>query len=136
MHPRVHRALWNHEDAIRTYFLDFRVPTVVAGLESLLTVEKGRGLTERFVPRASKLAAEFGVKLSGAEIQQAYKLRSEVVHGRSFLYDLSGILPQGEHRPLYDKLESLFRSVVKQSLIDETFGLRFASDRAVLEEYP
>src|ERR1700740_730934 len=41
-----------------------------------------------------------------------------------------------KHRPLYDKLESLFRSVVQQSLIDETFGLRFASDRAVLEDYP
>jgi len=136
MHPRVHRALWSHEDAMRTYFLDFRLPTIVAGLESLLTVEKGRGLTERFVRRTSKLASDFGVHLSGAELQQAYKLRSEVVHGRSFLYDLSGVLPPGGHRPLYEKLESLLRSVVKQSLIDETFGLRFASEQAVLKEYP
>jgi hypothetical protein len=136
MHPRVHRALWNHEDAMRTYFLDFRLPTVVAGLESLLTVEEGRGLTDRFVRRAGKLGSDFGVKLSEAELRQAYKLRSGVVHGRSFLYNLSGILPQSAHRPLYDKLESLLRSVVRKSLVDETFGLRFASDQAVSKEYP
>jgi len=136
MHPRVHRALWNHEDAMRTYFLDFRLPTIVAGLESLITVEKGYGLKDRFVRRVGKLASDFGVQLSEAELQQAYKLRSEVVHGRSFLYDLSGVLPQSGHRPLYDKLESLLRSVVKQSLIEETFGVRFASDQAVLKEYP
>ena len=136
MHPRVHRAFWNHEDAMRTYFLDFRLPLVVAGLESLITVEKSRGMTDRFVRRVGKIARDFGVQLSELELHAAYRLRSEVIHGRSFLYDLSGVLPQSEHRPLYDKLESLLRAVVKKSLLDEPWGFRFASDLAVLKEYP
>jgi hypothetical protein len=136
MHPRVHRAFWNHEDAMRTYFLDFRLPIVVAGLESLTTVEKCRGLTDRFVRRVAKLATEFAIPLSATEIRKAYTLRSEVAHGRSFLYDLSGILPQSEHRPLYDKLESLLRAIVRKCLLDESFGLHFADDRAVLKNYP
>jgi len=136
MHPRVHRALWNHEDAMRTYFIDFRLPVVVAGLESLTTVEKGRGLTERFVRRVAKLAADFAIQLSETEIRQAYQLRSEVTHGRSFLYDLAGVLPQSGHRPLYDKLESLLRVTVRTCLLDETFGLRFANDQTVLKNYP
>ena len=136
MHPRVHRAFWNHEDAMRTYFLDFRLPVVVAGLESLTTVEKGRGLTDRFVRRVGKLASDFGIQLSEKDIRQGYQLRSEVTHGRSFLYDLSGVLPQSEHRPLYDKLESLLRVTVKTCLVDENFGLRFADDQSVLKNYP
>lgn len=136
MHPRVHRAFWNHEDAMRTYFLDFRLPIVVAGLESLTTVEKGRGLTNRFVRRVAMLAADFAIHLSETEIRQAYQLRSEVTHGRSFLYDLSGLLPQNEHRPLYDRLESLLRVTVRACLLDESFGLRFANDQSVLKNYP
>src|SRR5208282_2503771 len=119
MPKRVHRALWNHEDAMRTYFLDFRFPIVVAGLEALTTVEKGRGITKRFVRRVGQLATEFGVNLSKREIEQAYDLRSEVAHGRSFLYDLHGVLPQSDHRSLYDKLESLLRTVVKNCVLDE-----------------
>jgi hypothetical protein len=136
MHPRVHRAFWNHEDAMRTYFLDFRLPLVVAGLEALTTVEKGRGLTDQFVRRVAKLTADFAIQLSETEIRKAYQLRSEVAHGRSFLYNLSGVLPQSEHRPLYDKLESLLRATVKTCLLDENFGRRFANDRTVLKNYP
>jgi len=136
MYTRVHRAFWNHEDAMRTYFLDFRFPIVVAGLEALTTVEKSPGLTARFVRRAGQLATEFAINLSKKELEQTYKLRSEVVHGRSFLYALQGLLPQGEHRPLYDKLESLLRAAVKKCLLDENFGRRFADDRAVLRKYP
>ncbi len=121
---------------MRTYFIDFRLPVVVAGLESLTTVEKGRGLTERFVRRVAKLAADFAIQLSETEIRQAYQLRSEVTHGRSFLYDLAGVLPQSGHRPLYDKLESLLRVTVRTCLLDETFGLRFANDQTVLKNYP
>jgi hypothetical protein len=136
MVKRVHRALWNHEDAMRTFFLDFRLPIVVAGLEALTTVEKDRGITARFVRRVGKLAAEFGINLSKEDLEQAYKLRSEIAHGRSFLYDLHGVLPQNEHRPLYDKLESLLRATVKRCLLEEEFGRRFGDDEAVLKNYP
>jgi hypothetical protein len=109
---------------------------VMRQLESLTTVEKGRGLTDRFVRRVGKLASDFGIQLSEKEIRQGYQLRSEVAHGRSFLYDLSGVLPQSEHRPLYDKLESLLRVTVKTCLVDENFGLRFTDNQSVLKNYP
>jgi len=136
IHTRVHRAFWNHEDAMRSYFLDFRFPIVVAGLEALTTVEKGPGATARFIRRAGQVASEFGINLSKEELEQAYALRSEVVHGRSFLHTLDGVLTQSEHRPLYDKLESLLRATVKKCLLDENFGQRFVNDQAVLKNYP
>lgn len=136
MHARVHRALWNHEDAMRTYFLDFRFPIVVAGLDALTVVERTPGLKERFVRRVGQLATECGIILSKEELEQAYKLRSEVAHGRSFLCGLDGVLPQSHHRPLYDKIESLLRAVVKRCLLDKEFSQSFADDNAVLKKYP
>jgi len=38
MHERVHRAFWNHEYAMRSFYLDTRWPIVVSGLEALLNV--------------------------------------------------------------------------------------------------
>jgi hypothetical protein len=49
---------------------------------------------------------------------------------------LDGVLTQSEHRPLYDKLESLLRATVKKCLLDENFGQRFVNDQAVLKNYP
>jgi hypothetical protein len=132
----LHRyAFWKHEDAARTYFLDSRFPVVVAGLEALITVER-HGNGPRFVRRVEKLATEFGVSLSKAELKQAYELRSELAHGRSFLHDLNTVLPADEQPPLYNKLESLPRAAVKKCLLDARFGTRFADDQSVLKEYP
>ena len=36
MHSRVHRAYWNHEYAMRSYYLDMRWTLVVAGFEALI----------------------------------------------------------------------------------------------------
>src|SRR6202041_296923 len=105
---------------MRTHFLDSPLPIVVAGLEALLTVEKA-GVTKLFVRRAEKLSDEIGVALSGEELRQAYKLRSEVAHGRSFLYDLTWVLPEAEHRPLYVRLESLLRGALKKCLLEPAF---------------
>jgi hypothetical protein len=135
MLKRVHRALWKHEDAARTYYLDSRFPTIVAGLEALITVEKHKNKS-RFVRRVEKLAGECGMRLSPTELEQAYELRSELAHGRSFLHDLHAVLPAAEQPPLYNKLESLLRMAVKRCLLDARFGSRFKDDRSVLKAYP
>jgi hypothetical protein len=135
MFKRIHHAFWKHEDAMRTYFLDGRLPAVVAGLEALVTVEKYRA-GSRFVRRVRKLAREIGINLSERELEQAYELRSELAHGRSFLFDLHKVLPPDEQPRLYIKLESLLRAAVRRCLLDEEFGRHFADDQAVLKNYP
>jgi len=132
---RVHRAFWNHEQAMRTYYLDVRWNLVVSGLEALLTVGKYR-VGPRFVRRVKKLAMEFGIDLSEDELEKAYTLRSELTHAQKFLFDLHAVLPPNEHRPLYDKLESLLRATVKKCFLDEAFGRNFADDAAVKAKWP
>jgi hypothetical protein len=130
MHPRVHRAYWSHELAMRTYYLDVRWMFVVSGLEALLNVDE-RGVRRQFVGRGEQLAIELGVHLSEDELHKAYTLRSKLVHAESFLVGLDTVLSQSEHKPLYDKLELLLRSTVKRCLLDEAFGDHFSSDAAV-----
>jgi hypothetical protein len=135
MHPRVHRAYWNHEQAMRAYYLDTRWNLVVSGLESLITVED-RHVRHQFVRRVGKLSNEFTVDLSDQELHSAYTLRSKLAHAQSFLYGLHSVLPASEHRPLYDKLESLLRAVVRKCFLDEAFGNSFANDAAVRNWWP
>jgi hypothetical protein len=63
MHPRVHRAYWNHEYATRCYYLDARWPLVVSGLEALINVEEDH-VTRQFCQRALQLAKEFQINLT------------------------------------------------------------------------
>jgi hypothetical protein len=136
MTPRLFRAFWYHERACRSYYLDEKIPIAVRGLESLLTVEKGRGITSRFAARAQQLASEVGVTLSRADFYTAYDLRSALAHGRSFLFDLHATLPASEHGPFYEKLETVLRSAVKQCLLDDSHYQRFVDDAAVKRFYP
>jgi hypothetical protein len=53
MHPRVHRAYWNHEYAMRSYSLDARWSVVISGLEALIDVEAGA--LEREVAGSSRI---------------------------------------------------------------------------------
>lgn len=135
MRKRVYRAFWNHEQAMRTYYLDLRWNLVVSGLEALITVEE-RHVRKQFVRRVGQLAKDFGMSLTDDELHDAYTLRSQLAHAQAFLYDLQNVLPPSEHKPLYDRLESLLRAVVKRCLLDGPFGQHFASGPAVAARWP
>jgi hypothetical protein len=66
MHPRVHRAYWNHEYAMHTYYIDMRWPLVVSGLEALVNVGESN-VTQQFRLRVLQLATEFQIPLTEAE---------------------------------------------------------------------
>jgi len=135
MHERVHRAFWNHEYAMRSFYLDTRWPIVVSGLEALLNVgEQNSG--PQFKGRVRLLADEFGLQLSGDEISKAWKLRSKLVHAEGFLHNLETILPKREHSDLYEKMEGLLRMAVRRCLLDASFGDCFRDDAAVKARWP
>jgi hypothetical protein len=135
MHGRVHRAYWNHEYAMRSLYLDMRWILVVSGLEALLSVGE-KHLGRQLRDRGRQLATEFGIDLTDADLRRAYKLRSKLVHGESFLHGLGTILPESQHSQLYMRLESLLRDTVRRCLLDENFGRLFRDDAAVEARWP
>ena len=75
MHERVHRAYWNHEYAMRSYYLDARWPLVVSGLEALISIGEDDP-SWQFRDRARQLASEFKIDLTDYDLRVAYRLRS------------------------------------------------------------
>jgi hypothetical protein len=135
MHKRVHHAYWNHEHSMRSYYLDIRWTLVVSAFEALMTTQE-EGVRRQFRDRVGQLAAEFGVSLNNDELNDAYTLRSNLVHAQSFLAELATVLPTDEHVPLYHKLESLLRATVLRCLLDENFGNFFKDAAAVEARWP
>lgn len=135
MNKRIHRAYWNHEYAMRSFYLDMRWIFVVSGLEALVSVFSGKGGTgKQFREGVAKLAAELQVSFGPAELGDAWKMRSQIAHGQEFLHNLT-VLPQNEHIDLYRKLEETLRSAVRRCLLDATFASRFRDDATVEKEW-
>jgi hypothetical protein len=131
MHPRIHRAYWNHEHALRSYYLDIRWTLVVSAFEALMNTQE-KFVRRQFCERVGQLATEFGVCLSAKELNDAYTLRCGLVHAQAFLVELAHVLPSDKHVPLYEKLEHLLRATVLRCLLDENFGNSF-KDKAAVE---
>lgn len=135
MHTRIHRAYWNHEAALRSYYLDVKWVFIVTALEALMNTGENKSRMQ-FVERVSQLAKYFGDNISEKELHDAYTLRSELAHAQKFLFQLVDVLPQEEHVPLYAKLESLLRKTLLTSLLDPTFGDRFRDVPSVDAQWP
>ena len=76
--PRpIHTALWHHESALRTYYLDHRWTLVCTGLEALVHTDKHPS-TGQFIRRVPRLALELGITISEQEAEEAYDLRCQL----------------------------------------------------------
>jgi hypothetical protein len=135
MHPRVRRALFNHEYAMRSYYLDMQWILVVSGLEALFNIGD-RSCKRQFCARVGQRTEELGVALEEDDLSSAYALRSKIAHGDGFLSHWETILPETKHRSLYEKLESVLRSTVRSCLLDESFGNIFRDDNALKDRWP
>jgi hypothetical protein len=135
MPDRVHRAYWNHEYAMRSFYLDARWILVVSGLEALISIGE-KDNSRQFRDRVQQLAGEFQIDFTDNDLRLAHKLRSKLVHAESFLHGLETILPKSQHNHLYEKLESLLRMTVRRCLLDENFGSFFRDDAAVEVHWP
>lgn len=135
MHDRVHHAYWNHESALRSYYLDVKWIFVVSAFEALLN-SGDKNVSAQFKERVAQLANYSKVTLTADEIDKAYQLRSKLVHAESFLFGLNNILPQSDHVPLYTKLETLLRTTLLTCLLDETFGNNFRDEASIDGAWP
>jgi hypothetical protein len=132
---RVKRALWNHEYAMHFYELDLRYPMVVGAFEALTNTNIRKDTLE-FVYRTGCLAGQFGVALTKSELQDAYKLRSKMVHAEGFLYNFADTLPVHHQPILYQELERLLRLTLKECFMDNAFCDRFANAESVRQAWP
>jgi hypothetical protein len=128
--PRATRALWYHEYAVRTYYVELRWVFVATALESLVHVSREfSGL--QFRERVAQIAAELGVPSFGvAEAKQAYHLRSQLAHGQQ----LGGLAPAD--RQLYDSMEEVLRKALLRSIEDDVFAETLGDDQKIKKRWP
>lgn len=139
---RINSALWYSEYAARSYFIDFRWPQVVTGLEALVKIygelaptKKGKrrkvGSTESFVSRLSQLGQlDRRLAISEKDLTEIYDTRSVLTHGQPL-----GALDQHK-RDLYAAAEQLLRGILFRAIVDTTLGSIFASDASIQSHLP
>ena len=135
MHKRVHHAYWNHEAALRSYYLDVKWTFVVSAFEALINTREDY-VRMQFRERVKQIANHFCIAISEKELNDAYTLRSELVHSQKFLFELEPILPKSAHVPLYEKLESLLRKTLLTCLLDPNFGDHFRDVPPINSQWP
>lgn len=131
---RVHNALWHHEYAMRTYYLDLRWTLVCTGLESF--VHTDRHSSTRQFARICQLAAEVGIAISANEALEAYELRSQLAHGTTFLSAGSPSGPTASQVALYDRLERTLQMATIKGISDAGFASLLRSDDDIRLKYP
>ncbi len=128
--PRPSRALWYHEYATRTYYVEVRWTLVATALESLVHVGRSRS-TRQFKKRVSQMAKEIGVAHFGlAEAERAYDLRSRLAHGQQL-----GAFT-GPDRELYDLMETVLRCAILRSIEDDEFAETLRDDQKIKRRWP
>ncbi len=131
---RVHNALWHHEYAARTYYLDHRWTLVCTGLEALVHTDRNRN-TAQFTLRVPRLASVLGINISEPDAVEAYDLRSRLAHGVSFV-STGNQGPPASQLQLYDRLEDTLRTAVLRGMRDKSFGDIFRDDVQIRNRWP
>ena len=129
MHKRIHNAYWHHEYAVRTYYVDHRWVFVCTGLEALVH-SSGTGTTRQFTSRVARLGNIERISFTWEELESAYFLRSELVHGGQFLSDQQARLTD-QQLNLYERLEETLRKVLLRTFEDRDFAANFADAESI-----
>jgi hypothetical protein len=135
MFGRIHHAYWNHETAMRSYYLDIKWTFVVSAFEGLLNTQKDF-VSLQFRERVKQLGDHLKIPITIDELKKAYELRSGLVHSQQFLFELETVLPKEKHVPLYGRLERLLRKALLECLLDPKFGNNFRDDAAIDSRWP
>ena len=113
---RASRALWYHEYAVRTYYVEIRWVLVATALEALVHVDR-HDSGKQFRCRVSQLADDLGiVGVGSSEADRAYGHRSSLAHGQKL-----GQLSDAD-RLLYEAMETTLRLAILRAIEDDTFA--------------
>jgi hypothetical protein len=127
---RASRALWYHEYAVRTYYVEIRWVLVATALEAIVHVEKYQS-TQQFKSRVSQLANELNVTGLGIpEAERAYVHRSTLAHGQK-LEQLS--VPD---RQLYESMETTLRLAILRAIEDDQFAATLKDGEEIKKRWP
>lgn len=127
---RASRALWYHEYAVRTFYIEVRWTLVCTALEALVHTDRQHS-TKQFTIRVSQLASQLCLGGFGLpEAARAYDLRSRLAHGQRF-EELTS-----PDRTLYETMEAILRMAVLRATEDRSFASVFESDDAIRKRWP
>ena len=130
---RVGGALRQADAIMGERYLEYALPLVVGGFESLLKV--GRDfLKAQFSQRVAALAAEVGVQLSIPECEEVYEDRSALVHGVGV--DLTQPHERNEFGRRFNALQETLRRAVRRAIEDPSFASIFADDARITGTWP
>jgi hypothetical protein len=130
---RVRRALRQADAIMAQRYLDYALPLVVGGFESLLKI--GRDFAKaQFSQRVPALAIEVGVQLSVPECEEIYDDRSALVHGAGV--DLTRPHERNEFGRQFNVLQETLRRVVRRAIEDPNFAAIFADDARITNRWP
>jgi hypothetical protein len=127
---RASRALWYHEYAVRTYYVEIRWVLVATALEAIVHVEQYHS-TRQFKVRVSQLASELGVTGLGInESERAYTHRSTLAHGQKL-----GQLSEPD-RQLYEAMETTLRLAILRAIEDDAFAAILNDAGEIQKQWP
>jgi hypothetical protein len=130
---RVQRALRQADAIMGERYLEYALPLVVGGFESLLKI--GRDFAKaQFSQRVPALAADVGVQLSVPECKDIYEDRSALVHGAGV--DLKQPHEVNEFGRRFNALQETLRRVVRRAVEDPKFAAVFSDDALITSRWP
>jgi hypothetical protein len=128
--PRVWRALWYHEYAARTRYIDVKWTLISTALEAVVHTDKYKS-TWQFTGRVPQLARELGgCEFSEADAETAYDCRSGLSHGQGL-----AILSK-ETREIYERMESVLRQTLMRCIREAEFAAIFSGDNTIRDRWP
>jgi len=127
---RASRALWYHEYAVRTYYVEIRWVLVATALEAIVHVDQYHS-TRQFKCRVSQLASELGVNALGLlQAERAYMHRSTLAHGQKL-----GQLSDTDRR-LYESMGTTLRLAVLKAIEDDKFSAILRDPAEIKKRWP
>ena len=130
---RVRRALRQADAVMGERYLEYAIPLVVGGFESLLKIGRN-SLKAQFSQRVPALAAEMGVPLSVRECAEVYEDRSALVHGVGV--DLRQPHDRNQFGRRFNTLQETLRRAVRRAIEDPSFAAIFADDARITSRWP
>ncbi|MFQ5539640.1 MAG: hypothetical protein ACE5FB_04515 [Candidatus Binatia bacterium] len=127
--PRIWRAFWYHEYAVRTFYADVRCTLICTALEALVHTDRSHS-TQQFATRVPRLAAELEIEFNEDNAEIAYDLRSQLSHGQG-VQNLTE-----DDRRIYTSMETILQQGLVRAIRDTNFAQTFSTPERIRDRWP